>query len=85
MHTGRCGNTCGQKCRAKGSRKEAKMQEFMYSDTTNVERELYDFTGHNLSHRNSYKSLEVKFGGQTRETFNTCFHYKRQLCWEHQT
>jgi len=42
MHTDRCGNTCGQKCRAKESRKEVKIQEFMYRDTTNVEYEVYD-------------------------------------------
>jgi hypothetical protein len=33
MHTDRCGNTRRQKCRAKGSRKEVKIQEFMYRDT----------------------------------------------------
>jgi len=33
MHTDRCGNTSGQKCRAKGSRKGSKIQEFMYRDT----------------------------------------------------
>jgi hypothetical protein len=32
-HTDRCGNTCGQKCHSKASRKEAKIQEFMYGDT----------------------------------------------------
>ena len=30
MHTGRCGNTRRQKCCAKGSGKEVKIQEFMY-------------------------------------------------------
>ena len=30
MHTDRCGNTCRQKCYAKGSGKEVKIQEFMY-------------------------------------------------------
>jgi hypothetical protein len=29
MHTERCGNTSKQKCHAKGSRKETKIQEFM--------------------------------------------------------
>jgi hypothetical protein len=29
-HTDRCGNTCRQKCCAKGKGKEAKIQEFMY-------------------------------------------------------
>jgi hypothetical protein len=40
MHTGRCGNTCGQKCHAKGSRKENKIQDFMVRDTTKVEPEM---------------------------------------------
>jgi hypothetical protein len=43
MHTDRCGNTCRQKCCAKGSGKEVKIQEFMYRDTTNVEPEMYDY------------------------------------------
>jgi hypothetical protein len=30
MHTDRCGNTSRQKCHTKGSRKETKIQEFMY-------------------------------------------------------
>jgi len=37
IHTDRCGNTCRQKCRAKGKGKEAKIQVFMYRDTLNVE------------------------------------------------
>ena len=37
MHTDRCGNTCRQKCCAKGSGKEVKIQEFMYRDTANVD------------------------------------------------
>ena len=36
MPTDRCVNTCRQKCCAKGSEKEVKIQEFMYRDTTNV-------------------------------------------------
>jgi hypothetical protein len=39
MHTDRCGNTRRQKCRAKGSGKEAKIQEVMYRDTAKVEPE----------------------------------------------
>ena len=34
MHTDRCGNTRRQKCCAKGSGKEDKIQELMYRDTT---------------------------------------------------
>jgi uncharacterized protein with von Willebrand factor type A (vWA) domain len=37
MHTDGCGNTRRQKCHAKGSGKEVKMQEFRYRDTTNVD------------------------------------------------
>jgi hypothetical protein len=40
MHTGRCGSTCGQKCCAKGSRKETKVEEFMYRDVTSVEHTM---------------------------------------------
>ena len=40
MHTERCGNTRRQKCRAKGSGKEAKIQKFMYRHTTNVDPEM---------------------------------------------
>jgi hypothetical protein len=36
MHTDRCGNTQRHKCHAKGRGKEAKIQDFMYRDTTNV-------------------------------------------------
>ena len=32
MHTDRCGNTRRQKCCAKGSGKEVKIQEFVYRD-----------------------------------------------------
>jgi hypothetical protein len=34
MHTDRCGNTRNQKCCAKGSGKEVKIQKFMYRDIT---------------------------------------------------
>ena len=57
MHTDRCGNTCRQKCCAKGSGKEVKIQEFMYRDTTNVEPEMYDYTNNNWSHWNSDEKL----------------------------
>jgi len=67
MHNDRCGNTSEQKCRAQGSRKEAKIQEFMCRDTTNVKLEMYDYTGHNWSHWNSDKRLDGTFGGHTRK------------------
>ena len=67
MHNDRCGNTKEQKC-AKGSRKEAKIREFMYRETTNVKLEINDYTDHNWSHRNSNKKLFEKFGGHTWKT-----------------
>jgi hypothetical protein len=51
MHTNRCGNTSRQKCHAKGTRNENKMQEIMYGNTTNVKHEIYDYTSNNWSHR----------------------------------
>jgi hypothetical protein len=81
MYTERCGNTRTQKCRAKGSEKEVKIQEFMYRDTTNVELEVYDFTSNNWSHWNSNEKLQEKFGSCTRKTFER-FTYKRQLYLE---
>ena len=62
MHTDRCGNARRQKCCAKGSRKEVKIQEFMYRDTTNVEPEMYDYTSKNCNnHWNSNEKLKKKF------------------------
>ena len=58
MHTDRCGNTRRQKCCAKGSGKEVKIQEFMYRDTANVEPEMYDYTSNNSSHWNSNEKLK---------------------------
>ena len=67
MHTERCGNTRRQKCCAKGSGKEVKIQEFMYRDTTNVEPEMYDYTSNNWSHWNSNEKRKEKFGSCTRK------------------
>ena len=58
MHTDRCGNTCTQKCCAKGSGKEVKIQEFIYRDTANVEPEMYDHTSNNWSHWDSNEKLK---------------------------
>jgi hypothetical protein len=49
MHTDRCGNTRRQKSRARGSSKEDKIQDFRYTDTTNVEPEMYDYTSYDWS------------------------------------
>jgi hypothetical protein len=40
MHTDRCGNTHRQIHHAKGSRKEAEIQEFMFTVSMNVEPEI---------------------------------------------
>ena len=68
MHTDRCGNTRRQKCCAKGSGKEVKIQEFVYRDTTNVEPQIYDCTSNNWSHWNSNEKPKEKFGNYTRKT-----------------
>jgi hypothetical protein len=80
MHTDKCGNTWRQKCCAKGSGKEVKIQEFMYRDTTNVEPEMYDYTGNNYSHLNSNEKLKEKFGSCTRKTFDS-FTTKDSSIW----
>jgi predicted AAA+ superfamily ATPase len=69
MHTARCGNTCGEKCHAKGGKKKTKKQEFMYRDTTNVEHEMYDYTVIRGVTR-IVKRFKEKFGSYTRKTFN---------------
>jgi len=70
MHTDRCGNTRRQKCCAKGSGKEFKIQEFRYRGTTNVEPEMYDYTRNNWCHWNSNEKLKEKFGSYTRKTID---------------
>ena len=42
--------------------KEVKVQQFVYRDATNVEREMYGCTGNNWSHWNSNEKLKEKFG-----------------------
>ena len=63
MHTDRRGNTRRQKCCAKGSGKEVKIQEFVYRDTTNVEPQMYKCTSNNWSpwivRRSLKKNLET--------------------------
>jgi hypothetical protein len=73
MNTDRGDNTRRQKCRAKGRGKEVKILEFMYRDTTNVEPEMYGYTGNNLSHWNSNEKLKGKFGRyRSIDTFVNC-------------
>ena len=80
MHTDRCGNTRRQKCRAKGSGKEVKIQEFKYRGTTNVEPEMYDCTSNNWSHWNSNENLNEKFGRYTRKILDR-FTTKDSYTW----
>jgi hypothetical protein len=58
LHTDRCGNIRGRKCRAKWVGKEVKLQEFVFRHTTNVEQEMCDCTSYNWNHRNSVDSLQ---------------------------
>ena len=80
MHTDRCSNIRRQKCCAKGSRKEVKIQEFIYRDTMNVELEMYDCTSNNWSQWNSNEKLKEKFGSCTRKTFDR-FTTKDSYTW----
>jgi len=80
MHTDRCGNTGRQKCYAKLSGKEVKLQEFLCRDTTNVEPEMYNCTSNNWSHWNSNEKLKEKFGNCTRKTLNR-FNTKDSSTW----
>ena len=80
MHTDRCGNTRRQKCGAKGSGKEVKIQDFMYRDTTNVEPKMYDYTSNNWSHWNSNETLKETFGSCTKKTFDR-FTTKDSYTW----
>ena len=54
----------------KGSRKETKIQQFMYRDTENVEHEMYENTSSNWSYRNSNIKRKEIFGSHTRKTFS---------------
>jgi len=80
MHTDRCCNACRQKCCAKGSGKEVKIQEFMYTESTNVEPEMYDYTSNNWSQWNSNEKLKEKCGSSTRKTFDG-FTKKNSYTW----
>jgi hypothetical protein len=79
MHTDRCGNTRRQKCCAKGSRKEVKIQEFI-RDTMNVESQMYNYTSNNWSHWNSNEKLTETFGSCTGKTFDR-FTTKDNYTW----
>jgi hypothetical protein len=64
--------------------KEAKIQELMYRDTTNVEHEMYDYTGTDWSHWNSNKGFKENFWKPCQEITQETQH-KRQLYVEHHT
>ena len=81
MHTDGCGNTHRQKCRAKGSRKEVKIQEFMYRDATNVEPEIYDYISNKWSHWNSNEKLKEKFGSCIKKKKFNRFITKDSYTW----
>ena len=70
MYPDRCGNTSRQKFHGKGSRKETKIQEFMYRDIINMEHEMYDYASNNRGHQNSNKRFKENFGSHTQKTFN---------------
>jgi len=68
MHTDRWGNTTGEECQAKGSRKETQIHEFMFRDTKNVVHEMCDCTGNNWGHWDSNRRYTEKRRGYTRRT-----------------
>jgi hypothetical protein len=78
--TDRCGNTRREKCRAKGSGKEVKIQEFRSRNATNVEPEMYDYTSNNWSHWNSNEKFKEKFGIYTKKTVHR-FTTKDSCTW----
>jgi hypothetical protein len=51
----------------KRKQKKAKIKEFMYAGTMNVEHEIYDNTRNNWSHWNSNKRFTEKFGSHTEK------------------
>jgi hypothetical protein len=64
----------------KRSGKEVKIQEFVYTDTTNVEPEMYGYTDNNWSYWNSNEKLKEKSGSCTRKTLD-CFTTKDSYTW----
>jgi len=70
MPTDRCGKTGGQKYHVKGSEKDIIIQKSMYTDETNVEYKMYDYTGNKWSHRNTYETFKEKLRSHIMKTFN---------------
>jgi len=52
----------------------------MYTEKTNLEYEMYDYTGKTHSHQNSNKRYKEKSGSHTRKTFNR-FTTKDSYTW----
>ena len=55
-------------------------KKLIYTDTANVEPEMYDHTSNNRSHWDSNEKLKEKFGSCTRKTFNR-FTTKDSYTW----
>ena len=79
MHTDTCGNTSGQKCHAKGSRKEIKYKSLCIEIQWmwNMKCMIIPL---NWNHWNGNKSFKEKCGSHTRKTFNT-FATKDSYTW----
>jgi hypothetical protein len=54
----------------KRSRKDAKMQQFVYRDRANVEHAMCDCTGNMWRQRNSNERFKEQFGRHGGETFS---------------
>ena len=64
----------------KEAEKRAKILEFVYRDTTNVEHEMYENTGHNWSYRNSHKRFKDNSVSHKSKTFDR-FTTKDSYTW----
>jgi hypothetical protein len=62
--------TRGHKRHSKGSKKETKIQKFMYRSSTNVVHEVSDNNGNNSNQRNSNRRFKGKFGSRAKKTFS---------------
>jgi hypothetical protein len=68
MHTDKGGNTNGQECHTKRSRKGRKyIKQFIYRGTTNVEHEMCADTGSSYGSLKSKERFKGKFGKHTRK------------------
>ena len=51
----------------RNKKKNNNSKGFMYKDITNVQHEVYDYTGNNWSHRKSNKRYLEKYGSHIRK------------------